>query len=456
MNYTDISISSKQRKESSSYPQVSMTMDAEEESALEWLQRIRSAKRKLAQNPIFFPHLSQSINNNNKKCLDAADDRQTPLNDSSRFIVNERNVIYLASRAFQCRVAKLNELLVRSQRWRRHRRAASNFHENPKLAEFENLFLHSFQRGTGIDFIDRTLMSDPTVKDNIVLEIVGRTNTMKTKILLTIAANYAAATSVLCMSQIFGKSLDDLKSIKVPIVIFDPEHAIDLEELASLVRVAILKRWNNTSELRQFFYRHSFEIGSQILVEPIAECYEQHGMEFKTIEEDIQFALGRIHIVRPKDISNGYVTALESLQESLTNEYIANQQGNPPALLLFDSMLSAFQMTSKMLESLPNGNGLSGLNDFMRQLKKLTNNHEIMIMSTRTCTGDVSTQLRSNVDGWNKIVTHRLAIAKSSSGSREQKEGYDFVAMFGQDGNKQSTLLPFGVESNDFNCKSRL
>ena len=39
--------------------------------------------------------------------------------------------------------------------------------------------------------------------------------------------------------------------------------------------------------------------------------------EYKLLEEDITSALNRIHIIRPKDFSNGSVAALESLYGKL-------------------------------------------------------------------------------------------------------------------------------------------
>jgi hypothetical protein len=299
-------------------------------------------------------------------------------------------------------------------------------------------------------------------KDNIVFEIIGRANTAKTKVLQVLAANYAAATSIISMSQIVGLSdQNDANLGNVPIVIFDPEHAVDFRELVGLVRVAIFRKWNSTSDLRQCYERMSLVQGNdcQYLQEPCADGWENFGMEYGDIEKDIQFALGRIHIVRPKDVSHGYVSALESIQQSLDHirETSFADKSMPPVLLLFDSMLSAFQMSTKMLESLPNGSGLSGLNDFIRQIKKLRNGHETIIFTTRTCTGDVSNHWRSNCDGWNKIVTHRISIQKSVMGSSEKKAGYDLVAIgHSQNGDFEGRPIPFSVTSRGIVCEQRL
>lgn len=462
-----------------------MQIDAndEKESAFEWLHRVRAAKRRLAQNPIFFPSLSSfsppaataaSLPASTNDNAESNSHRNgPPLQDSSRFIVQEINVIHLASLTFQCRTAKRNELMVRSQRWWRKRRLVRhnddhdirNKSKQQDLAQLEELFLQSFPSGTGIEFVDKALTNHRRINDDIVFEIIGRTRTAKTKILQVLAANYAAATSTLSMAEMIvgmNHQVDATKLVNVPIVILDPEHAIDFQELLGLVRVAILRKWNKTNDLRQCYQRISLVENNGYhfyLQEPCAEN-DGGGNEYEKIEKDIQFALGRIHIVRPKDMSHGYVSALESIQQSLDEmkQTCFGGKSMPPVLLLFDSMLSAFQMSNKFLESLPNGNGLSGLNDFLRQLKKLRNGHETMIFATRTCTGDVSNQWRrSHCDGWNKLVTHRISIQKSVTGSLEERSGYDLVAIgHGPNGDVCGPPIPFSVTSRGIVCENRL
>ena len=54
----------------------------------------------------------------------------------------------------------------------------------------------------------------------------------------------------------------------------------------------------------------------------------------------------------------------------------------PPIFLLMDSIISAFDGTDKMYESI--NVGLSGRNEFLRQLKRLQSCHNIVIVATRT------------------------------------------------------------------------
>jgi len=365
--------------------------------------------------------------------------------------VNDLNVIHLAAQTFFCDTGKLNELSVRRQRWRLRRNANMQRGAPKELTQLEDLLLQSISYGTGIDFIDKILDKNRKGTSELALEIVGRTKTAKTKLLMMLAANYAAATSVSCMGPIPNSKEDEAhekKNAFAPIVIFDPEYSLDFEELVGTVRIAVLRRWNATTEFRQCLKRVVHSHGdSQILIEPTADRIG-YNHDYQGIEKDILSILSRIHIVRPSGFS-GYIATLESLRQALDVQIDTNQESPlPPVLLLFDSLISAFQLSNKMQESLPNGKGLSGMNDFLRQVKRLRAKHSSIIVSTRTTTGDIARQSRSSCEGWDKLTTHRVTLMKSVAGSPEEREGYDFVAL-----DKHSRVFPFSVTSNGISCK---
>ena len=66
-------------------------------------------------------------------------------------------------------------------------------------------------------------------------------------------------------------------AIRAPtIFIFDPEFAVDTEGLIGLVRVAILRRWNATSEYRRCLRKVQMQT---------SECVENN---YGDIEKDIR------------------------------------------------------------------------------------------------------------------------------------------------------------------------
>ena len=459
-----------------------------EETAYEWLQRVQRNKRKLSLNPICFPFMKKGT------AKETVDNDDTNNGIPSQFHVIDLNVARTSADTFLCRMNKVNELNCRAQRWRRRRRKtktnANSLDDN--LTNLEDLLLESFPRGIGMSFIDGILKTNanmftsgnvkdtPTTTHNkdVALEIVGPTGTAKTKILMALASNYAAATSNRCLllqessstrTPGMDKQFDytSTHAIRAPtIFIFDPEFAVDTEGLIGLVRVAILRRWNATSEYRRCLRKVQMQT---------SECVENDhfdpdesvttGNDYGDIETDIRNAFSRIHILRPRDIANGYVSALESIHQLLDKQNADACNGHihgAPPLLLFDSMLSAFHLSNKMKENL--GSGISGMNCFLRQLRRLRSKHSVIIASTRTISssGATSRQLRSNCDGWNKITSHRLVVMKCVGGSPEDKDGHDFVAILKPQHDPRNTLNvdekihPFYFTSNGIMCRSNV
>lgn len=421
-----------------------------EESALDWLRRVRTNKRRLNQNPIYFPR----TNDSNTCCDDGNAERHNA--DDGRFKVTTDTMLSLYSDTFMCKTKKLNEIKARLQRWQRRRTKQSRLSkkENSNAAsDLERLLLQSFQVGTGINFLDKLLFSS-VKKDNVALEIIGPSGTAKTKVLMALASNYMAATSRGCLGPVanpIGK-----RKLMPLVVIFDPEHTVDNDELVSLVRASVLRRWNTTHTFRQSCIRQkNARVRKEVETHTISCSNTERNQtdDYKLIEEDITSALNRIHIVRPKDFSNGSVASLESLCRILDDQY---ERGMTPIMLLLDSAMSAFYQTSRFQESLPNGSGLSGRSDFIRQINRLRSRHRVFMASTRTTRQDAANPFRSGFDSWDKITTHQILLAKSLPGSSEGKDGYRFVALFkdGQTGSNEKQITPFSFTENGISCST--
>jgi len=142
---------------------------------------------------------------------------------------------------------------------------------------------------------------------------------------------------------------------------------------------------------------------------------------------------------------------------------------SPPIMLIIDS-LNTFQYHDQMLEDLTevtptqntnisdplninqgsstyknyssntkrkNGSGLSGRNDFLRQLERFlqSQNRNIILIATKSMSSKHSNNNTNNSyyrskDPWNKLVTHRVCLDRVKMGTDEQKLGYEFVALF--------------------------
>ncbi len=154
----------------------------------------------------------------------------------------------------------------------------------------------------------------------------------------------------------------------------------------------------------------------------------------------------------------------------------------PPILILLDSIISAFDSIDKMHENI--GRGLSGRTEFIQQLKKICKDHNVVFVTTRTirsgnssfsnATGTNATSttsasgLSSSCDGWNKMVTSRITLCKVVTGSKEEQDGYDFVALMpvqrSGGGNKNNNkngsnimtkwnqIIPFSITDRGIRC----
>merc|ERR1740124_38854 len=328
------------------------------------------------------------------------------------FWVSRENVRMMAASTFFCERDGWNDLSERLDRWRRRRnhnrriRCGSNLAFDKEEGEdinsleptdtisvegLEDALLDSFPTGTGITFIDRILsssslqsslqsslskgISNPT-DSKIVMEITGRSGTAKTHVLMSLAANYVASTSTYFLeSHLTDCNLDPSPSPTPIVVILDPEYAIHTDRLESIVRAAVIRRWNATENYRTLIST----------LPPTPTPTHQ-------IEHEVTNALGRVHIIHPRGTAYGYVAALESLRATLDRLYqLTPDDGHPQfppnptpdrTLLLLDSVSNAFEPMERMLEALPDGAGLSGRNEFLRQLHRSRVRYPVSVVWT--------------------------------------------------------------------------
>ena len=140
----------------------------------------------------------------------------------------------------------------------------------------------------------------------------------------------------------------------------------------------------------------------------------------------------------------------------------------PPTLLIIDSLTSS-ERRSQRLEAL--GSGLSGQNDFYRQLNRLRAAHPVAVVGTSTGTAASMVGGSGNGAGtggrdsnlWSKMVTARIgldrkdATAENASCSCSGAGGYDYQALVpctattsggGGTGGSLVATVPFKIDSS--------
>ena len=405
-----------------------------------------------------------------------------------------------------------------------------------KFEKLEKELLDScFVKGTGITFIDQLILQyqkkqhkqqqhkqqqqiqhpskniQHSYKDyknqnnkSNVIEILGRSSTGKSQILMSLAANYVASTTcnfipsniITNNNFIMESSSSSTSSTMSPIVIIiDPEHSIHVHQLKNYIVSALLRRWNATDSFRHNYQSIAMSSSSTTTT---AIPHDQNNntpsspSSMHLLDQQVLDALDRIHIIRPTDVSNGYVATLECLYQSLHELYHTSSSSSsslsspPPIMLLMDSVVSAFDATDKMYESM--GVGLSGRHEFIRQLKRLQQSFDIELIATRTIRGGVgggggasntntvsssisnhgysNYNYNSSLDGWNKMITSRITLEKALSGSQEMNNGFPFVAITSLHHEKSenstdimqwSNVIPFRVSDTDgIKCQSSI
>ena len=277
------------------------------------------------------------------------------------------------------------------------------------------------------------------------------------------------------------------------VVILDSDLNIHPTALVAAVRAAVLRRWGETTDVRQLLEkkrmgRNTDELGS---AGPTSSAHA-NDEEWRRIQSEICSALSRIHIVKTNSGEGLFADAipvLESLRHSLD---LAAEQcdlvsggtasgavgGNrptsaaPPTLLMIDSLTSS-ERRSQRLEAL--GSGLSGQNDFYRQLNRLRAAHPVAVVGTSTGAAASIVAGGGNAGGtggrdsnlWSKMVTTRAGLDRkdvtaenASSGSSSSSSGaggYDYQALVpcttttsggGGTGGSLVATVPFKIDSS--------
>jgi hypothetical protein len=219
----------------------------------------------------------------------------------------------------------------------------------------------------------------------------------------------------------------------------DPEYRFHPFQLEQYIRIAVYKRWNQSEPFRKEFVK---EYSAQ--------------EEEQDIDKDIKSILHRIHILHPSNIHQDGIALLEHMEE--------------PCMIVLND-LSSFWNVNRMYEAL--GKGLSGVHDFIRQLKRL-NSNRVCLVGARYITGEMdldSSYLSYNYqDGLEKLMTHSVTIMETMVDSPEYHEGYDYVALNvkslhsnsdvgGSMANRRlenlerGKMYPFSITSNGVKCK---
>ena len=161
---------------------------------------------------------------------------------------------------------------------------------------------------------------------------------------------------------------------------------------------------------------------------------EEGGKGGSTFEVPLLKSLNQTSFHNPSTSST-----MPSSSSPLHTSPASNKSPCPPIMLIIDS-LNVFESTNRMLEQTQSG--LSGKHDFVRQLQRLLQSQprNIIVVATTqtqsksdiasTSNANTSTNTNTMMDPWNKCVTHRISLERVKTGTPEEQQGYEFVALF--------------------------
>jgi hypothetical protein len=273
------------------------------------------------------------------------------------------------------------------------------------------------------------------------------------------------------------------------VVILDSDLDVHPTALVAAVRSAVLRRWGETGAARRSLderrrARAEGADGDGANEEKREDTTNDatsstrtandRNEEWRRIQSTIRDALGRIHVVRTASgeglFADG-IPALESLRRSLdlASASAATAAGGsasassaaPPTLLLIDSLTSSDRRDQR-LEAV--GTGLSGRNEFYRQLRRLRAAHPVAVVATAT--GAASTVVTGAgtdvVTPWSKMVTARVGLERreTTAAAGEKSGGYEYKALVpcaagttatpasGAGGGSFVATVPFKIDSS--------
>ncbi|KAL7551292.1 hypothetical protein ACHAWF_014474 [Thalassiosira exigua] len=288
---------------------------------------------------------------------------------------------------------------------------------------------------------------------------------------------------------------EEKTSVQEPqVVILDVEKGVHAVNLVLFVREAVLRRWEETHAARQWQIHQEKHLELES-VERGTKASSSRGdssdnamEEQRQIELAIACCLGRIHVVQPRDFTYlNLVATLEALSQSLDEAkctidrtepknkpsqqfgrlvndakpslaHVSGQE-QPPTLILIDS-LTTLDASTRFQESLPTnsgrgrsfgGSGLSDRNEFYRQLMRIREDHEVVILGASRCAPNDKGcgALRGKLGGlWGKMVSHRITLHRVAEGTQEDQVGYDFVATLDKDVDQEGpSVFPYSVSA---------
>lgn len=350
---------------------------------------------------------------------------------------------------------------------------SSSEKENDKLA------IQSFlPQGTGLAFVDSILARADSKNDEDneqscnwpILELNAPPRSGATSTLVAVAARYVACTSSLFFSQnghmhvgecddggrAFKRRrlvLDEMNPNEPSVVLLDVEKSCNIAKLVCAVKEATFRRWDETSNARQWMSDQEVKWRRNLVRPFTKESTQVDADDFASkddteiIERIVASCLGRIHVVQPRDFNYlSLVATIEVLRQSLddrresksaptgqpgetqesfdASKLKSSKQSIPtkqaysseaPTMILIDS-LSTLDASTRYQESFSTGgSGLSNRNEFFRQLARLRESHQVVIVGASRA----NSSSRPKDHQWDKMVTHRVAIQNVAQGTKE-------------------------------------
>ena len=314
-----------------------------------------------------------------------------------------------------------------------------------------------------------------------------------TSMLVAMAARYVACTSSLFFSQNGGHVhydesdsggraskrrrlvLDEMNPPNEPsVVLLDVERSCNIAQLVCAVKEATFRRWDETSNARQWMFDQEVK-WRRNLARQSTQADEGDSAskdDTEVIERIVASCLDRIHVVQPRDLNYlSLVATVEVLRQSLDDrrESKSAPTGQPegkqmpfdasklksskpstpakpshsseaPTMILIDS-LSTLDASTRYQESFTaGGSGLSNRNEFFRQLARLRESHEVVVVgASRTHNSP-----RPKDHQWDKMVTHRVTVQNVAQGTKEDSDGFCSVAITSDRANENNSF-PYSV-----------
>jgi archaellum biogenesis ATPase FlaH len=306
--------------------------------------------------------------------------------------------------------------------------------------------------GTGMSFIDEALqynagMFNNNTKDNddgVVFSVMGQKGTGKTSILTSLAASYLVKTS-----RETYQSTGQFADMTPPLVIvLDADYGINIDQISKYAQTAVMRTDDS--------YLYKDEAHMAALVSSILSRLHitrvDDTSDFFTVFELVRHALDQ----DAKEAEAAWNSAAGSTQSHQSKLKKFPAKARAPPMLIIDT-LNAFELCDRML---PDETRQSGYNDYMRQLQRLVKAHPpLIIFACRMIFANSDYNNRyssfssiSTSDPWNRMMTHRITLERTTDQIRAGNYGdsskFDFVARLGHPSSPQyqkGLVIPFTI-----------